>query len=83
MISDCLVTIGIYIFSERNGIAFITLIVWQFSHCIKKIDLGGLKKHSYVMKTSCHIVNAYDIVLPLKMMWNFLQLFHIKYCDTG
>lgn len=49
----------------------------------KGIDFGGLKKHSYVMKTPCHIAKAYDIVLPFKKMWNFLQLFHIKYCDTG
>ena len=52
----------------------------------KRIDFGGLKstptKHSYVMKTPWHIADAYDIVLPFKKMWNFLQLFHIKYCDT-
>lgn len=37
----------------------------------KRIDFGGLKKHSYVMKAPCHIVKAYDIVLPFKKMWNF------------
>lgn len=53
----------------------------------KRIDFGGLKsthiKHWYVMKTPCHIANAYGIVLPFKKMWNFLQLFHMKYYDTG
>lgn len=34
---------NLYFQQERNGIAFITLIVWQFSHCIKNWR-GRLKK---------------------------------------
>lgn len=34
---------NLYFQQERNGIAFITLIVWQFSHCIKNWH-GRLKK---------------------------------------